>query len=272
MEHNSDMGERHISQIETIWPVLMQAHGGSADAVTAAQQQILLRYRQAVYRYLVACLGDPDAADELWQDFSLRFVRGDFRNANPEKGRFRDLLKSALYHLIIDHHKRRQRGMAQLADGAPEPVAPVESMYDSDRKFLETWRGNLLGKAWEALAEEERRASRPLHTVLHFRAAHPEMRSAQMAVELSSRLGKEVSADWVRKWLHTGREKFAELLMREVAASLREADPDTVEQELIDLELYQYCKVAVDRWKQTQRRGEGREGGSGERQEAQDRA
>jgi RNA polymerase sigma-70 factor (ECF subfamily) len=89
-----------------------------------------------------------------------------------------------------------------------------------------------------------------MHTVLSSRAANPEMRSAQMAVELSARLGREVSADWVRKWLHAAREKFAELLLAEVCASLRDPNPDSVEQELIDLELYQYCKMAVDRWRQ----------------------
>ena len=243
---------RHISQIDTLWPVLRQAHGGEPDEVNAAQQLFLLRYYPAVRRYLVACLGDPDAADELWQEFSLRFVRGDFRNANPEKGRFRDLLKTALYHLIVDHHKRRQRGMPQVAPDAPEPAADMESTFDSDRQFLSEWRASLLGKAWEALAEEERRTGRLMHTVLHYRASHPELRSAQMAVELSARLGREVSADWVRKWLHAAREKFAEFLLHEVAASLREPTPDSVEQELIDLELYQYCKVAVDRWRQEQ--------------------
>src|SRR5262249_44343879 len=162
----SSVGGRHISQIDTLWPVLMQAHGGQPAEVTAAQQQFLLRYRQAVYRYLVACLGDPDAADELWQEFSLRFVRGDFRNANPEKGRFRDLLKAALYHLIVDYHKRRQRGMPQLSPEAPEPAAALESTFDSDRQFLNTWRTDLLNRTWDALAEEERKTGRPMHTVL----------------------------------------------------------------------------------------------------------
>ena len=45
------------------------------------------------------------------------------------------------------------------------------------------------------------------------------------------------------------REKFAELLLREVLTSLRDPDPDTVEQELIDLEIYQYCKTALDAWR-----------------------
>ena len=249
---------RHISQIETIWPVLRQAHDGNTLEVTAAQQMILERYRPAVHRYLLACVRDSDAADELSQEFSLRFVRGDFRNANPEKGRFRDLLKSALYHLIIDYHKHKQRGMPQLALDGPEPAAGPESTLDSDRQFLSAWRADLLNKAWDALLLEERRTGRPLHTLLHNRAGHPDLRSAQMAEHLSERLEKGVSADWVRKWLHTARDKFAEFLLREVSTSLSdpnsesstEPDPDTVVEELIDLELFEYCKIAVDRWRQ----------------------
>ena len=242
---------RNINQIETIWPVLLQAHGENPDQITAAQQAILLRYRPAVFRYLSACLGNVYDAEEMCQEFSLRLIRGDFRNANPEKGRFRDLLKTALYHLIIDHHKKKKRQMAQMGIGAPEPVADLESVCDSDRQFLATWRGNLLNQAWEALAQAERETNQPVHTVLHFRAGNPEMRSAEMAESLSAALGKKVTAEWVRKWLHLGREKFAGLLLHEVAISLREPTPDAVEQELIDLELYQYCKPALDEWRQS---------------------
>jgi hypothetical protein len=244
-----ETGRHHISQIETIWPVVLQAHLGAPNEITAAQHLILQQYRQAVYRYLVACLKCSDAADELWQEFSLRFVRGDFRNADPEKGRFRDLLKSSLYHLIIDHHKRRQRSLPHLSPDSPEPSAPPDSMYDSDRQFLEAWRAELLNRSWDLLAEEERRSGRPMHTVLHFRAGHPDMRSAQMAEQLGARLGKEVTADWVRKWLHAAREKFAELLLAEVARSLSEPTPEAVEEELIDLSLFEYCKPALESWR-----------------------
>jgi serine/threonine protein kinase/DNA-directed RNA polymerase specialized sigma24 family protein len=239
--------ERGCSVPETIWPVLWHALDGADGDATAAQQVILEKYRPAMHRYLIAYLSDADAADELCQEFSLRFVRGDFRKANPEKGRFRDLLKSSLYHLIVDHHKRRKRAIPQLSPDAPEPAASPESMLESDRQFLDAWRADLLAKAWAALAAEEHRTGRPLHTVLHFRSVHPELRSAQMAVELSQRLGKEFTADWVRKWLHAAREKFADLLLIEVSSSLREATPEAVEQELIDLDLFRYCKEAMAR-------------------------
>jgi RNA polymerase sigma factor (sigma-70 family) len=246
---NPEGAARHISQIETIWPVLYQAHGGSAPEASAAQQAVLQRYRPAVFRYLLACLGSADAAEELFQEFALRFVRGDFKNANPEKGRFRDLLKTALYHLIVDYHKLRRRRPPCLSPDAPEPAASAPSPPDSDRQFLEAWRADLLNRAWDGLAEEERRTGRPLYAVLHLRAARPELRSAQMAGQLAERLGKPVTAEWVRKWLHAGREKFADLLLAEVAASLREPTPDGVAEELIDLNLFEYCREALGRWR-----------------------
>jgi RNA polymerase sigma-70 factor (ECF subfamily) len=208
-------------------------------------------YRPAIFRYLVACLGDTEAANDLCQEFYRRVVHGDFRNGNPVKGRrFRDLIKSSLYQLIIDYHKRRQRGMPQLSPEAPEPSADSASTLDSDRQFLDVWRKDLLDKAWEKLADEEQRTGRPMHTVLHYRAAHLEMRSAQMAEQLSAQLGKKVTGDWVRMWLHTARERFAEFLLEVVTASLRNATKETIVQELIDLELFEYCKIAVDRWQE----------------------
>ena len=45
---------------------------------------------------------DADLADEMFQEFALRLVRGDFRNADAARGRFRFFLKTALYHLVVD--------------------------------------------------------------------------------------------------------------------------------------------------------------------------
>jgi RNA polymerase sigma-70 factor (ECF subfamily) len=246
---NSEPGGRNISQIETLWPILRQAHDGRPDEASAAQQAILQRYRQAIVRYLMACLRSNDAVDEVFQEFALRFIRGDFRNANPERGRFRDLLKTALYHLMVDFRKRQRRGEPLLTPESPEPVAADTSVLESDREFLEAWRSDLLNRAWDALAQEEQRTGRHLYTVLHFRASNPEMRSAQMAEHLTARLGKEVSADWVRKWLHAARDKFADFVLTEVSASLREPTLEAVEQELIDVELFEYCREALDRWR-----------------------
>src|SRR5262249_42995545 len=87
---DTDLAHR-ISQIQTLWTVVGQAGGeGTTRAVNAAQEQLLERYGKAVYRYLLGALRDSDVADEVYQEFALRFVRGDLAGADPARGRFRD--------------------------------------------------------------------------------------------------------------------------------------------------------------------------------------
>src|SRR5262249_42324166 len=154
---------------------------------------------------LRAMVRDDDAAEELTQEFAVRFLRGDFRQADPSRGRFRDLLKRALRHLAIDYWRRqraekerlpislvddwqitpaeagRRRGPplgrgVNVVEAAgrlhPPPrrgVDVVEADWrlrppprrrapppdfgsaEADRTFLEGWRAEMLGEAWEAL-------------------------------------------------------------------------------------------------------------------------
>jgi hypothetical protein len=78
----------HLSRISTPWALLRQAHAGSEPAAVTAQRVLLQRYSGAAYRYLRGALHDEDAALDLFQEFVLRFLRGDFRRAQPAAGRF----------------------------------------------------------------------------------------------------------------------------------------------------------------------------------------
>ena len=91
---DSENVKHHLSQIETHWTAVFQAHQGRSAEAAEAQAELVLRYGGAVHRYLLASLRDVDAADELSQEFALRFLRGDFKNADPGKGRFRDFLEA----------------------------------------------------------------------------------------------------------------------------------------------------------------------------------
>ena len=70
-----------------------QAHGENTAEIIAAQGHIIDRYSGAVYRYPLAALRDRDAADEVFQEFALRLVKGGFRNSDQRRGRFRDYVK-----------------------------------------------------------------------------------------------------------------------------------------------------------------------------------
>src|SRR4051794_28269956 len=88
-----------LSRIDTPWTIVARAHDGPCDAAASAQRLLIERYRGAAYRYLRASVRDPDAAAELFQEFALRLLRGDFHRARRHRGRFRDYLKSVLVNL-----------------------------------------------------------------------------------------------------------------------------------------------------------------------------
>jgi RNA polymerase sigma-70 factor (ECF subfamily) len=237
--------DRPLQHISTLWALVSQAHAGPPELITAAQEQLLQRYRGAVYRYLLAAVRDPDAAEDLAQEFALRFVQGRLRGADPRQGRFRDFLRGVLAHLIADHHRRRPPPLP-LPDGPREPAGPPA---EDDGAFLVSWRQELLARAWEALAAVEGQTCQPFHTVLRFRSDHPELRSTEMAERLAARLGKPLTAAGVRQTLRRARDKFADLLLHEVAQTLQQPTADRLGQELADLELLQYCQPALDRYR-----------------------
>ena len=241
-------GNHHgrLSQIATPWTDLDQAHAGPLPALDAARRRLLLRYSPAVFSYLLGAVRDPDIADDLFQEFALRLMRGAFRRANPRRGRFRDFLKTALSHLVTDHYRRQGRGPRPF-HGGPDPATDRSSLTEAEERFAEEWRTRLLDRTFAALEALEKRTGQPLHTLLHFRVDNPDLPVADLARQLSGRLGQEPSAAWVYKHLHNARQKFADLLVAEVARTLDCPGAEEVGQELAELGLLRWCQPALDR-------------------------
>jgi RNA polymerase sigma-70 factor (ECF subfamily) len=240
-------GGTPLNEISSLWTVVSRASGGLSETAAAAREQLLDRYGAAVYRYLLGAVRDTHDAEELAQEFALRFLRGDLRRADPDRGRFRDFVKGTLFHLIADYHRKRRKGGPPLpVDGFDLPAPSAAP--DPDGSFVNSWRDQLLHDAWAGLAQFQQETGRPLHDVLRLRADHPEMRSPQMAELLSARMAKPVSADWVRQTLHRARDRFADLLIQQVAQTLREPSRAKLEEELIELSLLSYCRTALERY------------------------
>jgi RNA polymerase sigma factor (sigma-70 family) len=243
----NDLNSR-LSRISTIWTLLSDAQKSLRTRADDARLALIQRYQGAAYRYLLGALRDPDAADELFQDFALRVMQGAFAGADPNRGRFRSYLKTMLYHLIIDYRRRQQRLPRSLQSTVPDPAQPDQATLDSDRQFLHSWRDEILARAWAALAEAQRNGGQPFHSVLAFRAAHPDASSADMARGLSEQLPAHPFTEaGVRKALQRARAQFADLLLDDVAHSLGEHTPEQLEEELIELDLLPYCRSALRR-------------------------
>ena len=149
---------------------------------------------------------------------------------------------------MIDYQRRKYARPRPLGDDLPEPAVDGGPDLDAfDQEFLSSWRKELMARAWEALERLQRDTGRPFHTVLRSRAEHPDLTSEQMAEQLSARLGKAVNAGWVRQNLLRARETYVRLLLDEVTASLDPPTRDRIEQELIELDLLDYCREALNR-------------------------
>jgi RNA polymerase sigma-70 factor (ECF subfamily) len=152
------------------------------------------RYCGAVYRYLLGAVRDEEAALELFQEFALRFMRGDFRRADPERGRFRDYVKTSLMHLVTDYQREQQARARPLPPDLPAKPVKGSNPATSEDEFMTSWREELVNRTWQALAD-----SQPiLHAVLLMRVQNPDLQSRELADLLTTRTGKEVTAGNVR--------------------------------------------------------------------------
>lgn len=230
--------EERLSQLRTRWSLLAQAHrADDPHAARDAQAELLPRYCAAVYRYVRGAVADAAAADDLCQEFALRFVRGDFRHARPDKGRFRDYLKTALFHLVGEARRRPGQRWAPL-----DSRAAALAVDDPERGFREAWRRELLNAAWAAL-EREGDGPRPTaYDVLRRKADATAETSAALAAKLSEEFGRPLTAEAVRQATHRARARFAVLLRAEVAATLPGFDAAAVDAELAELGLLTYCR------------------------------
>ena len=239
-----------LSQISTMWTALVGAHKETADPDQRLLAGLIERYQGAAYRYLTAATGDPDVAADLFQEFAVRFLRGDFRRASPDRGRFRDYLRTTLINLA-----RRRPGVARReTPGGFDPdqlaAAPDDTPDAADETFLAHWRESLLDRAWAALAAAEQGGGPPYHTALRLRADQPDAPSGDLAATLTERLkpAEPFTEAGVRKLLQRGREMLTDRLVAEVAASVPTRDKERLAQELIDLGFYAYCRKALERW------------------------
>jgi RNA polymerase sigma-70 factor (ECF subfamily) len=235
-----------LNEIETLWSDIRRAHQGEGEAHDA-RARLVIRYIGAVRRYIAWVLRDQDAAAELAQEFAVRVLRGDFRRADPSRGRFRDFVRAAALNLVHDYHRRRKVRPSTGSDDPPEPVAPTVPSDEPDAEFLRSWRMALFSRAMAALAAYQERTGRPYHDVLNLRISHPQVTSTEMEALYSARSGKPVSDVWIRQNLRRARGCLADLLLDEVAASLGDASFEALEQELITLDMLGYCHDSLRR-------------------------
>ncbi len=228
-----------LNEIRTNWDELLAAHSGEYSEQTQLQARLCQRYFEAILAYLRAAVRDEHVADDLAQEFAFRFIRGDYQNLHPSRGRFRDYIKVVLGNLIADQYRRKSIRvtpieLSQLAGTQDTPQQVLE------KDFTDHWRREILRRTWEAFRVLCGLRSTPYYEVLHQHATNTRLTSSLLATRVTELTGKPVSAASVRQMLVRARQMFAGCLRKEIGQSLIDASPASIEEELVDLGLSKY--------------------------------
>lgn len=200
----------------------------------------VIRYSEAVRRYLSGWLPDRHAVDDVLQELLLQATEHGFQNADPAVGRFRDYLLVVVRNAARKSLRRTGRTCQPLTEVLVDQLeAPdTEPSAALDEAWLREWRSCLLDRAMRALhALEIDTPGNRYHTVLRLATEKPDADQRVLAAELSQRLGRPISHDAFRQMLGRARRQFALFLVREVAATLNAPNAAEVEEELAALEL-----------------------------------
>ncbi|MBL8814165.1 MAG: sigma-70 family RNA polymerase sigma factor [Planctomycetaceae bacterium] len=234
---------RPLAQISTVWSVVIQARDG-AGVSEEVLAQFFASYQGAVYRYFLSSTGRSDVAEDLTQDFALRFIRGDFRRVHPDSGRFRDFLRVALANQLRDYFRRQTlRKGEELPEQAQDPKHDAASSGEFDTH----WRDELLAQTWIDLERHQKDSGQLYYSALKLKATETGQPSQELATLFSNQTETSISDTAFRKLLQRARERFGELLLQNVASTLSLQTREELERELMDLQLHAYCRTILDR-------------------------
>lgn len=200
--------------------------------------KFVLRYAPAIRQYIENLLKGAQDTDDVAHDFLVRVMTRGFSESQVTRGRFRDFLRVAVRHAVIDHWR------AKRPTTADPQVLEATLAVPEDDAWVDSWRACLLDAAWLRLRHYERANPGNLYyTVLKLSSEEPDRDSTQLAAAVSSTTGRALRADAYRQQLHRARRKFAELLVEQVRETLRQDDPEELADELRELGLGRYVEV-----------------------------
>jgi RNA polymerase sigma factor (sigma-70 family) len=233
MSHQLTPLQSRLEAIATEHSLLHAAHHGSPESMTTACQSLVMRYRNAIRRYLGGLLKNDDAADEVAQEVVVKLLQGRFAGVASARGRFRDYLKTAARNAGVDYLRRLRRAQ-QTGLGGQEHVEQAEAQQEPD-DWMNQWRRNILEQARRALqAYQDQQPHNVYATVLTLLTDFPQEDSEQLAVRLAQITGRPCRPDALRKQISRARRKLAELIVAEVSHTLDDPTPARLQEELTE--------------------------------------
>ena len=199
------------------------------------------RYAPAIQSYASALIRNRYDAEEVVQDFFLRFAQHGFLRPS-QGGRFRDYLKVAVRNAARNHLRRNSARKLANIDVLEDQMAD-KTQAAADQLWDNEWRKCLLERACQALEEHQRQSRGNLfHIVLNMVVDNPLDDSKTLAARTSALIGRPLREEAFRKQVSRARRLLAKLLVQEVSQTLDHPTPAQIKEELIALSLWEHIR------------------------------
>ena len=228
----------------TNWTALVGRDKADDVARQAALEYVAAAYWEPIYAFVRRRGYDPERALDLTQTFFLGLLDGRLIDqADPERGRFRAFLATALRNFLINEHERvsaRRRSpegpLLSLDTLAAEQRVQIDAVdgLTPEQVFERRWAQSLIRRALEHLEQEQARTGHGerFRRLRRHVIGEGETSYAQLTREL------ELSEAALKKVVSRLRKRFGELLRAEVAATVVDAED-------VDSELRHLLETAV---------------------------
>jgi len=235
-QYSSD-GAGYASECEwfatTHWSVVLSSGGKDSPQASEARERLCRTYWHPLYNYVRRQGWGPEDAEDLTQAFFAKLVEKNFwARADPQKGRFRSLMLTALRQFLAD---QRDRAMTAKRGGGVQPLSLDERTteeagaqeHDQDRQYDRQWAFMVLNQARAALRQEYLAAGKsPLYDGINLLDESRE--GARSHADIARQLGVSVGA--VKSAAFRLRERYGELVREEVARTV--SSPAEVDAEI----------------------------------------
>ncbi len=221
----------------THWSLVCAAGDGDSPEAHAALECLCRSYWYPVHAFIRRLGHPPDDARDLTQEFFARLLaRRGVGVADPARGRFRAFLLASVRHFLSDEwdkNRAQKRGGGASAIpfdelGTWERFAVVPSGdAPPDVVYERNWARSVLAQVSRRLREEYAKAGR-IDRFEGLEQFLPDGDGELTYAQLGGRLGLTEAA--IRSEVHRMRERFRELLRREIAHTV--STPEEIDGEI----------------------------------------
>jgi RNA polymerase sigma factor (sigma-70 family) len=221
----------------THWSVVLSAGQASSLRVSESLEKLCRSYWPPLYSYIRRQGQGPEEAQDLTQAFFAKLLQKNFwARADPQKGRFRSFLLTALRHFMADERDRgrtakRGGGMSfiSLDEQASEQcfLQGLDQNLTSEQQFDRQWAATVLEQARSKL-RQECVASGKLGLYDRVSLVDGRSESTLPLAVIAQQLGMSVSA--VKSAVSRLRVRYGEFVRQEVAHTV--SSPAEIEAEI----------------------------------------